>query len=159
MKKENEAPPHHPEATTGETARHEIFETPRCFLLSVDIPGVSAESLQVEIRTDELVIGGTRRASTASAPCHFEQRFPVPRGIDETGVLAHCRDGVLEVAFPKRTASAWRRVPVSTGAESPFDRLLGEESAGPPDAGPGCLDSAVITPELELGARRRGEAA
>ncbi|MEA2407527.1 MAG: hypothetical protein QOE69_1646 [Thermoleophilaceae bacterium] len=94
----------------------------------MDVPGLNADSLDVELESDTLTVRGERRwpyGSQDGAVRRVERRFGrferslrVPSGLDHDAVEASLNDGVLTLHIPMpRTAKA-RRVEIKSGAAS-----------------------------------------
>ena len=84
-----------------------VKEEERYFHLTLDIPGVDKEHLKVEIKDSVLNISGEREDhfvkdnNDVKAALRFEQRFSLPKGIDQDEIEVHQKDGVLDVVIPK----------------------------------------------------------
>jgi HSP20 family protein len=113
----------------------DVSETESDLTLSLDLPGVPRESIEIEVDEGTLTITGTRerRAREGERFYRVERRFgtfsrsvPLPPGIDDTQIRADFRDGVLDVRVPKPAEPQPRKIHIGvTGAG-------GEQSAGPP---------------------------
>ena len=93
----------------------EVRETESAYSISLELPGVSRESIDVKATDRSLVISAERLAPEAPtegseipAPLLSEFRygtwsrsFRFPSGIDREGLEAHYRDGLLTVTAPK----------------------------------------------------------
>ncbi len=111
-----------PEAGGEWTPRADAWELPDRVLLRVDLPGIAPGDLELRVDGGELVLRGTRPRPSEPDPSAlvraerpwgtFVRRWALPDAIDREGVRAVYRDGVLEIAVPRRPADAARRVPV-----------------------------------------------
>lgn len=100
----------------------DLYELPDRVVLRADLPGVSADNLDVRLEGGQLVLLGSRPQPTdidASAIRRLERsfgsfarRYTLPDGIDHESVKAAYADGVLEVVVRKREETAVRRIPV-----------------------------------------------
>ena len=90
----------------------EVRETEAGFAITLELPGVKRDSIDVKATDRSLVISaerlGPEEASDAQAPLLSEFRygtwsrsFRFPSGIDREGLEAHYRDGLLLVTAPK----------------------------------------------------------
>ena len=86
----------------------DVFENDHGYLLHADMPGVTADSLAVEVEGNELRIAGTNGVE-------YERRFRLPRGIDGDDAVATLDDGVLTVRLAKPEHERPRRVAITTG--------------------------------------------
>lgn len=93
------------------------------FELFVDMPGVTAEQVEITLEDDVLTLRGerpprdrqegvTRRRAERSYG-RFERRFLLPDSADAEGVKARERNGVLEITIPKRAAALPRRIEIA----------------------------------------------
>ena len=90
----------------------EVRETEAGFAITLELPGVKRDSIDVKATDRTLVISAERlapeEAVDAQAPLLSEFRygtwsrsFRFPSGIDREGLEAHYRDGLLLVTAPK----------------------------------------------------------
>jgi HSP20 family protein len=80
-------------------------------LLTMDLPGLTADDLEIELLGDQLSVRGERGrpevgegktfAHTERPFGRFERRFRVPEGTDPDSILARMDDGVLSLIVPK----------------------------------------------------------
>jgi HSP20 family protein len=90
----------------------DILENGERILLRADLPGL--EQSEIELRVDDgtLVVRGDRKAPPDMKPeeMHrserpfgpFARSFSLPGNVDQSGIRASFRNGVLEVVLPKR---------------------------------------------------------
>jgi HSP20 family protein len=91
-------------------------------VLRVDLPGVVLEQIELRIEADRLTLRGERRsdAGQSGSETHLRERpsgrfhrsFELPPSIDQGGIRAELRHGVLEVVLPKRPASSIKPIKV-----------------------------------------------
>lgn len=86
----------------------DIRETEESLLLTVDLPGVARESIDLEVDADSLTLQGERvcessgRGVRLERPAgRFRRSFRIGVPIDPTRVEAKYRDGVLAINLPK----------------------------------------------------------
>ncbi|HKH47510.1 MAG TPA: Hsp20/alpha crystallin family protein [Thermoanaerobaculia bacterium] len=80
------------------------------FVVCADLPGLSKEDINVEIREDHLILQGERRSENETeregvfrserSYGRFFRTIPLPAGIDPSQADAQFRDGVLEIRMP-----------------------------------------------------------
>ncbi len=101
----------------------DIVERENDFLVTADLPGVSAGSVDVRLEEGVLSLEAapTVDADPAWAPVHTEYRvggwhrkFVLPDRIDGEKIRAEMKDGVLELVLPKLERHRPRRVEVRT---------------------------------------------
>lgn len=108
-----------------ETARIrvDVKETADAYTVHAEIPGVKKEDIGIEIEGNEVTIAaevkreveakeGERWLRTERFHGKAERRFALPQEIDESQANAKFADGVLELALPKKQATAGRKVVV-----------------------------------------------
>lgn len=104
----------------------DVVETPEAFVLSVELPGVQLDEVELEADDHQLVLTGVRRPpgegeaflrlEGSYGPFHRVFDFVEP--IDPERIAAELRRGVLEVTVGKRTPPS-ARVPIRDGEERP----------------------------------------
>lgn len=116
--------------TPAETTRNipvyvpavDIYETEEALTLVADMPGVSPENVDIDIRDDQLTIRGTvtleREGETMllreyGVGDYFRQ-FTLGRIIDQNKIEAAMKDGVLTLTLPKVDKAKPRKVTVKT---------------------------------------------
>jgi len=97
----------------------------------MDVPGLSAESLEIEIENDMLTVRGERRPPAEVEDGErtvrrierrfgrFERSLRVPRGLDPDAIDASMADGVLTLHIPKPETAKPHRVQIKAGASQP----------------------------------------
>jgi HSP20 family protein len=113
----------------------DVEEIETHYLMCIDMPGVARADLKIEITADKLIVAGRRLTNRfrslrseelrERSYGRFERVFNLPANIDRDHVEAAYRDGVLEIALPKRKSTESRQVTVGEN-RGLFDRLLPE---------------------------------
>jgi HSP20 family protein len=85
-------------------------ETDARLELSLDVPGIAPEAIEVTLEGRTLVIAGSRGGQQWRRTVH------VPEGITADQLSATVAHGVLTIAIPKPVAPAPQRIPVQTAA-------------------------------------------
>ena len=102
----------------------DIFEDDNAIHVLADVPGVTTDSLKVEVNNDLLTLEGDIRldmpeglsASYAEIRgSRYLRQFRLGREVDSEGIRAEVRNGVLDLVLPKRDTHRRRRIEVSTG--------------------------------------------
>ena len=96
-------------------------------VLTMDLPGVSAEHLEIEALNDELVIRGERTRPELSEGSRwalnerafgkFERRVHLPKNVDADAITASMDDGVLSLIIPKPEALKPKTISIGSGTE------------------------------------------
>lgn len=88
------------------------------YRVSVDLPGIDRASLDISVDDDRLTIRGNRvdhDAKRHQRECpkgRFLRTFSVPSSVDQSGIKADYKDGVLQVHLPKRPERKAQRVEI-----------------------------------------------
>jgi HSP20 family protein len=100
----------------------DISETDQEYLIRAELPAVKKEDVKVTLDQGMITIHGERKEEkdTKGEKFHriesfrgtFSRSFTVPDNIDEQGIRADSKDGVLTVHLPKTKASAAKPVEV-----------------------------------------------
>jgi HSP20 family molecular chaperone IbpA len=100
--------------------RVDIYETEKAFVLLADMPGVTAEGLEVVAERNELIVRGrVERPETPPDYSEFEladyhRTFLLTEDLDTEGINAALRDGVLRVEIPRSPLLQPKKIPVRT---------------------------------------------
>lgn len=100
----------------------DIFETPEKVVLRADLPGVAEREIDLRIENNMLTLRGERRflKETKEEDYHrieraygsFSRSFQLPGTINQEGIQATHKDGVLEVVLPKREETRPKHIKV-----------------------------------------------
>jgi HSP20 family protein len=100
----------------------DIIEEKDRFVLRADLPGVSANDIDISMDKGLLTIAGERRQEKSEqaeglhrverATGRFYRRFSLPETVDADGIAAKSVNGILEVAIPKQPQVQARRISV-----------------------------------------------
>ncbi len=101
----------------------EITETPEAVQLKLEIPGMEAKDLNLEVTADSLTINGERKSEikteeegftrTEFRYGKFHRVIPLPVQVDNTNVAAEYKDGILNLTLPKAEEEKNKVVKVS----------------------------------------------
>jgi len=93
----------------------DIYETPETIVMKADLPGLSREDIEIQIRDNTLTLRGTRRFAKdvqqenylriERAYGAFQRDFTLPATVQQDKIRAVFRDGVLELTLPKAEES------------------------------------------------------
>jgi len=99
----------------------DIFEDDNAIRVVADVPGVTRESLELEVDNDVLTLKGDikldmpDKMSATYAEVrgsHYYRQFQLGREVDAEGIKAEVRNGVLELLLPKREQHRRRRIEI-----------------------------------------------
>lgn len=89
----------------------ELEETPEAIHLKLEIPGMDAKDLDVQVSADSVSIAGERKSETKTEEKgmtrtefrygKFQRVIPLPARIQNTNVQAEYKDGILSLTLPK----------------------------------------------------------
>ncbi|MCB9090341.1 MAG: Hsp20/alpha crystallin family protein [Calditrichae bacterium] len=105
--------------------RVDIFENEDAFGLTLEIPGVKQEDIQIQYEKDELVISGERkredlqadvkRVRTEARYGKFRRAFQINTLIDQDGIEATFGNGLLHIRLPKAEAAKPKTITIKAG--------------------------------------------
>jgi HSP20 family protein len=107
----------------------DAWETDDSIVYAFDLPGISKDSINVEIEDNTLTVTATRDREQKvenERLYRFQRRHGtfartvgLPQGVSEDEVKASYEDGVLEITVPKPAQAKPKRVEISTGGSGP----------------------------------------
>jgi HSP20 family protein len=106
----------------------DIFETADGLVLLADLPGVSSESLELQVQDNKLTLfgrvvpaipEGARLLHSEYRVGHFLRSFILSDDVDHERITARLNHGVLEVVLPRAPRPEPRRIRVSTDSPPP----------------------------------------
>ena len=110
-------------ATADWAPRVDISETDTAYLIKGEIPGVNKEDVRVNIEDGMLTMSGERKQEKEEKDKRFHRiersygsfmrSFRLPDNVDEAGVKAEFKDGMLNVTLPKSTQAKNKAITVS----------------------------------------------
>lgn len=102
----------------------DLLEREDSLVLVADLPGLSEDDVQIEMRDNVLTISGERRAQfedkqngyhrVERAFGSFARSLTLPDGVDADKIAASFDKGVLEVTIPKPEERKPRRIEIGT---------------------------------------------
>jgi HSP20 family protein len=114
---------------TGFTPPVDVHETEDEYLVKVDLPGVKAEDVNVEVDDNVLSISGSRvPADTGQAQLverpygSFARTLTLPQGIDTDTIEAGHQDGVLELRIPKPAEQKPKKITIGAGGKKAIEK-------------------------------------
>ena len=99
------------------TPQCDLYESDSEYLLVIDMPGATVESLSVQIVGTELQLRAQRPAPPEGsdvAITTFERRIGLPAEVDANSAAAKLESGVLEVRVSKAASARRVKIPVRT---------------------------------------------
>ncbi len=103
----------------------ELTENDETFNLKLEVPGMEAKDLDIEVTVDRVSISGERKSETKSEENgrtrsefrygKFSRVIPLPTAIQNTNVTAEYKDGILNLTLPKAEEEKTKVVKVNLG--------------------------------------------
>ena len=101
----------------------ELTEADDALHLKLEVPGMSAEDLDIQVMADRVAITGERKSETKSEEDgrtrsefrygKFSRVIPLPVEIENNNVTAEYKDGILNLTLPKAEAEKTQVVKVN----------------------------------------------
>lgn len=98
------------------TPEMDVYESGSEFWIVLDVPGASAESVNVQVLGTELYVSAKQAPSPQRgdvALASFERRIALPADVDANSAVAELKDGVLEIKIAKSSAARRVKIPVN----------------------------------------------
>jgi HSP20 family protein len=96
-------------------------------VLTLDLPGLTAEDLSIEVQNNELIVRGERKpreAGDATSYVYaqrpfgaFEHRVQIPNGVDADAITASMQHGVLSLIVPKPEPIKPKKIQIGAKSE------------------------------------------
>ena len=103
----------------------EMDETPEEIHLKLEVPGMDAQDLDIQVSAETVSISGERRSQTKAESNgmtrsefnygSFRRVIPLPARVQNTNVNAEYKDGILNVTLPKAEEEKEKVVKVNVG--------------------------------------------
>jgi len=106
---------------TGFVPPLDIAETDDAYIVSVELPGIDPESVELSIEDGVLDIKGTKSVEkdektrwhrTERRLGEFARQIRLPNEVDAEAVEAESRHGVLAIRLPKRAETRGRKIEI-----------------------------------------------
>lgn len=99
----------------------DIYETPEEIVMNVDLPGVAAKDLDIDLSEDTLTIVGKVSGNDTEGTDllveyrvgHYYRSFLINDAVDRSAISANLNDGVLKLKLPKAAKAVPRKIPIS----------------------------------------------
>jgi HSP20 family protein len=101
----------------------DVFENKENLVMKVDLPGMKQSEIDVYVEDGVLAIKGEKKKETEAKEKNFycmervcgsfERRFTLPTNVDASKVKATYKDGVLELALPKKEEAQPKQIKVN----------------------------------------------
>lgn len=101
----------------------EIHDEEKMYSISLDIPGLSQEDIEIEVKDNHLHITGERKFTKKTEKNNvlrsekrygkFSRVFSLPQNINSDAIEASFENGVLEITLPKEEKSQTKKIQIS----------------------------------------------
>ncbi len=97
------------------TPAADIYETESGYAIAIDLPGISRDAVEIDVDDNRLIVKGTRNVAPSKHRNErprgkFMRTFSIPGSVDQGGIGADYKDGVLQIRLPKRQEQKSQRV-------------------------------------------------
>ena len=117
----------------------DIEEMDNGYLLQVDLPGFSKSDVEIKIEDSVLKLTGERKFESQKSENgysrrerqfgRFERAFRLPENINEEGIEASFKNGVLSIFIAKQTVvKAQKTIEIREDEQGFFSKLLGSKA-------------------------------
>lgn len=101
----------------------EICDEDSFYMISLDIPGLKKDEINIEVKDNHLYVTGERKAFSKTEKNNilrsertygkFERVFSLPQNINADKIEAKFENGVLDISLPKEEKSQKRKITIS----------------------------------------------
>jgi HSP20 family protein len=101
----------------------DVLESKDSYLLRAELPGMNREDFNLEVKNGMLTISGERKfeelisgvqyRSVERVSGEFSRSFYLPQTVQQNGIQATYRDGILEIYVPKLEHAKARQITVN----------------------------------------------
>lgn len=103
----------------------EMKETPEAVHLKLEVPGIDAKDIDIQVAAESISISGERKSETKTEEDgmtrsefrygSFSRVIPLPARVENTKVNAEYKDGILNITLPKAESEKNKIVKVNIG--------------------------------------------
>jgi HSP20 family protein len=103
--------------TADWTPAADIYETESGFSIAIDLPGISRDAVEIDVDDNRLIVKGTRLVQDSKNRSErprgkFLRTFSIPGTVDQNGIGADYKDGVLQIRLPKREEQKAQKITI-----------------------------------------------
>jgi HSP20 family molecular chaperone IbpA len=102
-----------------------VEEDANGYYIQLDAPGIKLEDLKISTEGRYLSIEGERKGRFKET---LSKSFSLPDDVELDKIEAQLKDGVLELALPKKEQVKPKTIAVKEGKDSFFQNLLGQKN-------------------------------
>jgi HSP20 family protein len=99
------------------TPAADIYETDSGYAIAIDLPGISRDAVEIDVDDNRLIVKGTRNVEQSKHRNErprgkFLRTFSIPGSVDQGGIGADYKDGVLQIRLPKRREQKAQKITI-----------------------------------------------
>ena len=99
------------------TPAADIYETATGYAIAIDLPGLSRDAVEIDVDDNRLIVKGTRVVQESKHRSErprgkFLRTFSIPGSVDQGGIGADYKDGVLQIRLPKRQEQKAQKITI-----------------------------------------------
>ena len=99
------------------TPAADIYETESGYAIAIDLPGISRDAVEIDVDDNRLIVKGMRlveesRHRSERPRGKFLRTFTIPGSVDQGGIGAEYKDGVLQIRLPKRQEQKAQKIAI-----------------------------------------------
>lgn len=99
------------------TPAADIYETESCYAIAIDLPGITRDAVEIDVDENQLVVKGNRVVEESKHRAErprgkFLRTFSIPGSVDQAGIGADYKDGVLQIRLPKRQEQRAQKISI-----------------------------------------------
>ncbi|MFW7377669.1 MAG: Hsp20/alpha crystallin family protein [Oligoflexus sp.] len=116
---------------------YDLKETDKEYVLSMDLPGMKRDQINIELQGDRLLISGERkdeRKEEENAQYlvqktygRFQNVFSLPEGLNRDQIEADYEDGVLYLVIPKSEETEAKKIRIGENKGGLLRRMIGKK--------------------------------
>ena len=99
------------------TPAADIYETESGYAIAIDLPGIARDAVEIDVDENRLVVKGIRVVEESKHRAErprgkFLRSFSIPNSVDQAGIGAEYKDGVLQIRLPKRQEQKAQKIAI-----------------------------------------------
>ena len=99
------------------TPAADIYEIESGYMIAMDLPGITRDAVEIDVDENRLIVKGTRlveesRHRSERPRGKFLRTFSIPGSIDQEGIGAEYKEGVLQIRLPKRQEQKAQKIAI-----------------------------------------------
>jgi HSP20 family protein len=98
-------------ARAGANPRVNVWESEKGLVVEAEVPGMEPDTLDVAVDANVLTLKGKRELPDGTEN-EFQRSFNLPFELDEKGIKATVKNGVLTVTIPRKAAAEKRKIAI-----------------------------------------------